>query len=56
MLIMINAIPMGRKSIRPTPLNIMKISPLIAKNIAAVLYDFEFSDDLLLIVKVLVSY
>ena len=52
---MINAIPTGRKNIPPTPLNIMKMSPLIAKSIAAVLYDFEFSDDLLLIVKVFIS-
>ena len=49
MLMITNAIPMGRKDI-PLTVNIMKISPLIAKSIAAFLYDFEFSDDLLLIV------
>ena len=52
---MINAIPTGRKNIPLTPLNIMKMIPLIAKSIAAVLYDFEFSDDLLLIVKAFIS-
>jgi glycosyltransferase A (GT-A) superfamily protein (DUF2064 family) len=52
MLIIINAIPMGRKNIRLTTLNIMKMSPLNAKSIAAFLYDFEFPDDLSLIVKV----
>jgi len=46
---------MGRKNIRLTTLNIMKISPLIAKSIAAVLNDFEFSDDLLLFTKVFIS-
>ena len=50
MLIMINAIPTGRKYILLNPLNIMKISPLIAKNMAAVLNDFDFSDGSLFIV------
>ncbi len=51
MLIMINAMPTGKKNISLTPLNITKITPLIAKSIAAVLYDFKLSDDLLFIVK-----
>ncbi len=56
-LIITNAIPIGRKNpILPLTtlnvLNIMKINPLIAKNIAAVLYDFEFLDDLLFTMKV----
>jgi hypothetical protein len=55
MLIMINATPIGRKNTRLTPHNIMKIIPLSAKRIAAVLYDFELPDDLTLIVKVFVS-
>ena len=52
MLIINNVMPMGRKNIRLTTLNIMKMSPLNAKSIAAFLYDFEFPDDLSLIVKV----
>ena len=56
MLMMINAIPTGRYNISSTTLNIMKMIPLMTKNIAAVLYDFEFSDDLLLIVKVSTLY
>ena len=53
-LIMINAIPTGRKNIPLTPLNMMKMIPLIAKSKAAVLYDFELSDDLLFIMKVFI--
>jgi hypothetical protein len=34
----------------------MKISPPIEKNIAAVLYDFEFLDGLLLILKATTFY
>jgi hypothetical protein len=51
---MINATPIGRNNMRITPHNIMKIIPLSAKSKAAVLYDFELSDDLPLIVKVFV--
>jgi hypothetical protein len=51
MLMMINAIPTGKKNISLTPLNIKKITPLTVKSIAAVLYDFTLSDDLLFIVK-----
>ena len=47
MLIITNAIPIGRKAMLPLiAATIMKIIPLIEKNIAAVLYDFEFLDDL----------
>ena len=53
-LIIINAIPIGKKNIPLTPLNIMKMKPLIVKSMAAVLYDFEFSDDLLLVTKVFI--
>jgi len=57
MLIMTNAIPIGRKTpiLPPTTLTIftmMKMNPLIAKSIAAVLYDFEFLDGLLFTMKV----
>ena len=49
MLRITKAIPIGRKApILPlTTLTIMKIKPPIEKNIAAVLYDFEFLDGLL---------
>ena len=50
---MIKAIPIGRNNISLTALPMMKMIPLIAKSIAAVLNDFEFSDDLLLITKAL---
>jgi len=58
MLIMTNAIPIGRKNpILPlTTLTIMKMSPLIAKSVAAVLYDFEFLDGLLFTMKVYILY
>jgi len=58
MLIMTNAIPIGRKTpILPlTTLSIMKINPLIEKSIAAVLYDFEFLDGLLFTMKVYILY
>ena len=58
MLIMTNAIPIGRKTpILPlTTLTIMKRSPLIEKSVAAVLYDFESLGDLLLMVKVSIFY
>jgi len=58
MLIMTNAIPIGRKApILPlTTLSIMKINPLIEKSIAAVLYDFEFLDVLLFTMKVYILY
>ncbi len=58
MLIMTNAIPIGRKTpILPlTTANIMKISPLIKKSVAAFLYDFESLGDLLLIAKVSIFY
>jgi len=58
MLIMTNAIPTGRKiPILPlTTPNIMKISPLIEKSIAAVWYDFESLGDLLLRVKIVILY
>ena len=54
MLIMTNAIPIGRKTpiLLLTTLSIMKINPLIEKSIAAVLYDFEFFDSLLFTMKV----
>ena len=57
MLIMTNAIPIGRKTpILPlTTLSIMKINPLIEKSIAAVLYDFEFLDGLLFTIKFISS-
>jgi len=53
-----NAIPIGRKTpilplITPT---IMRSSPLIAKSVEAVLYDFKFLDDLLSIMKVYILY
>ena len=55
---MTNAIPIGRKTpILPlTTDNIMKISPLIKKSVAAFLYDFESLGDLLLIAKVSIFY
>ena len=55
---MINAMPIGEKSpILPlTTLIIKKRIPLIAKNIAAVLYDFEFLDGLLFTRKVYLLY
>ncbi len=58
MLIMTNAIPIGRKIpiLPPTTPTIMKRSPLIEKSVAAVLYDFESLGDLLLIVKVAIFY
>jgi len=58
MLIMTNAIPIGRKTpILPlTALSIMKINPLIEKSLAAVLYDFEFLDGLLFTMKVYILY
>ena len=58
MLKMTSAIPTGRKiPILPlTTPTIMKMSPLIEKSVAAVLYDFEFFDALLLIVKDTVFY
>ena len=47
MLIITNAIPIGRIVMLPLiAATMMKIIPLIEKNIAAVLYDFEFLDDL----------
>ena len=51
MLIMAKAIPTGRKlPVLPlTTANIMNISPLIKKSVAAFLYDFESLGDLLLI-------
>jgi len=53
---MIKAIPTGRKTLTLPPIapTIMKGIPLIEKNIAAVLYDFEFLDGLLLIVQLLI--
>ena len=58
MLIMTNAIPIGRKTpILPlTTLTIMKTSPLIEKSVAAVLYDFKFLDVLLFTMKVYILY
>jgi len=58
MLIMINAIPTGRKApILPlTTLIITKINPLIEKSIAAVLYDLVFLDGLLFTIKVYILY
>jgi len=58
MLIMTNAIPIGRKTpILPlTTLSIMKINPLIEKSTAAVLYDFEFLDGLIFTMKVYLLY
>ena len=58
MLIMTNAIPIGRKApILPlTIVSIMKINPLIEKSIAAVLYDFDFLDGLLFNMKVHILY
>jgi len=55
---MTNAIPIERKApvLPPITLRIMKIIPPIEKNIAAVLYDFEFFVGLLLIVKVPITY
>jgi hypothetical protein len=53
MLIITNAIPIGRKAMLPSIANtIMKRIPLIEKNIAAVLYDFEFLDVLPFTTKV----
>jgi len=58
MLIMTNAIPIGRKTpiLSLTTLSIMKINPLIEKSIAAVLYDFEFLDGLLFTMRVYILY
>jgi len=61
MLIMTNAIPIGRKTpILPlttlTIFTIIKMNPLIAKSIAAVLYDFEFLDGLVSTMKVDILY
>jgi hypothetical protein len=58
MLKITSAIPIGRKiPILPlTTPTIMKMSPLIEKSIAAVLYDFEFFDGLLFIVKATAFY
>ena len=58
MLKMTSAIPIGRKiPILPlTTPTIMKMSPLIEKSVAAVLYDFEFLDGLLLIAIATVFY
>jgi len=55
---MANAIPIGRKTpILPlTTLTTIKRSPLIAKNVAAVLYDLEFLDGLLFTMKVYILY
>jgi len=39
-----------------TTLTIMKRSPLIAKSVAAVLYDFKFLDDLLSTMEVTILY
>jgi len=48
-----NAIPIGRKKNLPlTTVTIMKRIPLIAKSVAAVLYDFKLLDDLLSTMKV----
>ncbi len=53
MLIITNAIPIGRKAtLPPIAPTIMKRIPLIEKNIAAVLYDFEFLAVLLFTMKV----
>jgi hypothetical protein len=50
---MTNAIPIGRKAVLPPIANtIMKRIPPIEKNIAAVLYDFEFLDVLLFTMNV----
>ena len=57
-LIMVNAIPIGKK-ISVFPLAIatrIKIIPLIAKSILAILLDFEFSDGLLLTLKAPAPY
>ena len=58
MLIMTNAIPIGRKTpILPlTTLAIMKRNPLIEKSIAAVLYDFVFLEGLLFTMKAYILY
>ena len=58
MLIMPNAIPIGKKApILPlTTLNIMKMSPLITKRIAAVLYDFLLLDVVLFTIIVNILY
>jgi hypothetical protein len=55
---MANAIPIGRKTpILPlTTLTIIKRSPLIAKSVAAVLYDLAFLDGLLFTMKVHILY
>jgi hypothetical protein len=57
MLRMTNATPIGRKDpILPlTAPTIMKVSPLKEKSVAAVLYDFESLEGLLLILKA-ISY
>ena len=54
MLIMAKAIPIGIKTpmLPPTKATIMKSSPLIKKSVAAVLYDFKYLGDLLLILKI----
>ena len=58
MLIMARAIPTGRKlPILPlTIATIMKSRPLIRKNVAAILYRFEFLGYSLLIVEVSIFY
>ena len=58
MLKMTSAIPIGRKiPILPlTTPTIMKRIPLLEKSVAAVLYDFEFFDGVLLIVEATVLY
>jgi len=58
MLIMDKAIPTGRKILMLplTTANTMKISPLIKKSVAALLYDFESLGDSLLIAKVSIFY
>jgi len=48
---MTNAIPIGKNNISLIAVNMMKVIPLIEKSMAAALYDFEFSGDLLLIEK-----
>jgi len=58
MLRMTKAIPIGRKApILPlTTLSMMKINPLIEKSIAAVLYDFDFLDELVFTIKIYILY
>ena len=58
---MTNAITIGRKTpILPlttlTIFTIINMNPLIAKSIAAFLYDFEFLDGLLFTMKVYILY